>query len=186
LEVAAVDAALLAVKVPISSQWVVVSLVRPVALNLPLGVREGQQRSAERPRALVCVLASRSVHPSIETRIGAGLGDLVTRNICQSRQSLRMQSRPVSRIASRVAIEVKEKRELYRNSSAKTGAVPRAVSRTAARAIDVNRVISISDRICNFFTHLIEDRRRLAPACRSGKVHEVTTVSNSRCHTVRW
>src|SRR5262249_37619290 len=118
-------------------------------------------------------LFSLRVVPAAIPRIGARLGEFVGAHVRQRSHPLRMTCRRILRIATGIAVEVKEKRNLYGNAATASEAMPGTVSGIAALYVGVDRIVSIRNRIRHRSADLSQDRRSLVSSrSRSGVNHE--------------
>src|SRR6185437_6829065 len=96
----------------------VVGFIRPVALNLPLGiVQKSHIGSAEGPGALVAILAAVGCVPGVAVGVGAGFRQLVAADVGQRREALRLSAHRALRVATGIAIEIEEDAKLHRRAA---------------------------------------------------------------------
>src|SRR5216684_1898748 len=86
-------------------------------------------------------------------------------HVCERRQPLRMQARGVNGVATGIAVQLPEERELDWYAAATTIAMPCAIAGTAARQIRIHRVIAVATRVrSNLFANLRQDGRGVVSA----------------------
>ena len=163
-----------------------IGIVRPLALQLPFGaIGEHYRRYVERPGAFVPVFRSAGVVPRTgRSRITPRLRKLVSRHIGEGRESLGVPSGCVRRIASWVTIEVEEERELYGFSTARSSAVPRAITGIATLYVGVNRIGAVAAGIRDdvayrdLLADFGQDRGCVVSTRRGGGVYDVALMGH--------
>jgi hypothetical protein len=91
-----------------------------------------------------------------------------------------VQAGSILRIASRVAVQIKEKCNLYRYASARSVGVVSAIASVAPLHIHINGIIAVADRALNFLAYFGNNCGSGAAVRRRGSIDDVTVVSYRR------
>src|SRR5258708_1461904 len=94
-----------------------------------------------------------------------------------------MRPGSVTRIASRVAIEVEKEGKLDRSAAATSVAVPRAIAGAAALGVHINGIVAICSRIRDHLADLGKHRGRARrPRRTRGRVSEISQIADGTAY----
>src|SRR5258708_6895671 len=143
----------------------------------------------EGPRTFVPVFLALAVVPgSWICGIAASLGEFLATDISQRRQTLRVPGLRVGGIAARIAIEIKEERELDQLAVADPITVICAISGGAALHVNINRIIAVATGIGsnvaqrNLPANLAENSRGRTAVGSGRDVNHVALIQRGHAH----